>query len=475
MNSMSEILKDNTTRHDAIGTNNCSALVKANARPGNATVMAVRIILRMAEGVPPRSIAAVTLSELAVTELLLHLREIVGELTTGNLTTELSVALQINLSHVQRENLAIASKKINEITCTTIDGFCQRLMNVYPAEASINTDAFVMDRKQASLALLNIAESFLEERSCNDPGGILAALALRSPGKTSALIQKVEENLRHRRTHTTPAVPPLDTSLMNFHKATADFSAFISGATVSEPETEAIVVRLVEMASTLVANPHPTTPSALIELLDLRQHRDLCTKTGAFALYRKKNKWTAAAKLAGLSKADGDRLNYEAHENYEACCKAWESFLLAAASHVLSALKDDTLSIIERYRDHKRASTLLDYDDLIIAARDLLRDREDVRRALGKRFSYVLVDEFQDIDPVHTEIFWRLCGEPVDDDSDWTRFQIRPGALFLAGDPSQVIYRYRGSNVSAYVRAFEILHSQDPYCFLPIHSDAATS
>src|SRR3546814_14185849 len=74
------------------------------------------------------------------------------------------------------------------------------------------------------------------------------------------------------------------------------------------------------------------------------------------------------------------------------------------------------------------------------------------RRALGQRFARVLVDEFQDTDPLQTEIFWRLCGEPVDGDDDWTRFQIRPGALFLVGDPKQAIYRFRGADVGAYVQ-----------------------
>ena len=65
-----------------------------------------------------------------------------------------------------------------------------------------------------------------------------------------------------------------------------------------------------------------------------------------------------------------------------------------------------------RFREHKRAAALLDFDDLIFAARDLLRDHDEVRRALAARFSHVLVDEFQDTDPLQTEIFWRLCGEP---------------------------------------------------------------
>ena len=198
---------------------------------------------------------------------------------------------------------------------------------------------------------------------------------------------------------------------------------------------------------------------------------DLCTKAGAFASYRKKGKWAAAAKQVGLSKADGDRLNDAADVHYTACCHAWVSLLQAAASQVLAALIDMARPVLQRYRDHKRASAQLDFDDLIFAARDLLRDHSDVRRALGQRFAHVLVDEFQDTDPLQTEIFWRLCGDPGDDDSDWTQFRIRPGALFLVGDPKQAIYRFRGADVAAYVQARNAFRAQDPDSLLSISTN----
>ncbi len=117
---------------------------------------------------------------------------------------------------------------------------------------------------------------------------------------------------------------------------------------------------------------------------------------------------------------------------------------------------------MERFREHKRAAALLDFDDLIFAARDLLRDHDDVRRALAARFACVLVDEFQDTDPLQTEILWRLCGEPpaCGDSDDWTAFTLRPGALFLVGDPKQAIYRFRGADIAAYVRAREAFQAQ---------------
>jgi exodeoxyribonuclease-5 len=286
-----------------------------------------------------------------------------------------------------------------------------------------------------------------------------------------ALIHKIAENLRRRRTLTAPPVSAIDGHLTAFRQATADFVAFMRGAAATEPETEVIAERLSEMAAALAAAPDPSTPSGLVRLLMSRAHPDLCTQAGKFKAYSKKTKWLAAAKRAGLSKADGERLNIAADGHYAACRDAWGSLLQAASSRVLAALIEEARPILHRYRDHKRASAQLDFDDLIFAARDLLRDHEEVRRALGQRFAHVLVDEFQDTDPLQTEIFWRLCGEPVDGDADWTRFRIRPGALFLVGDPKQAIYRFRGADVGAYVRARDAFRAQDPDSLLSISTN----
>jgi exodeoxyribonuclease-5 len=471
MSSVSKVLKDDGARRDAISLHDRSILVEAGAGSGKTAVMAGRIAAMLAEGVPPRAIAAVTFTELAASELLSRVREFVADLTAGKIAPELRVALPNGLSQVQRDNLAAASAAIDEITCSTIHGFCQRLIKPYPAEADIDPGAGVMDRNQADLTFLEIVDGWLRERLSGGQGGVLAELVLHSPGETVALIHKIAENLRRRRTLSAPPVSPLGGHLAAFRHATIDFAGFMDGAAAAEPETAAIVQRLAEMAIALANGPDPATPAGLVRLLTSRPHPDLCTKAGAFASYRKKGKWAAAAKQAGLSKADSDRLNDAAEVHNTACCDAWVSLVQAAAGYTLAALIDEARPILQRYRDHKRASAQLDFDDLIFAARDLLRDHDDVRRALGQRFAHVLVDEFQDTDPLQTEIFWRLCGEPVDGEDDWTGFRIRPGALFLVGDPKQAIYRFRGADVGAYVLARDAFRAQDPGSLLSISTN----
>jgi len=471
MSSVSKALKDDGARRDAISLHDRSILVEAGAGSGKTAVMAGRIAAMLAEGVTPRSIAAVTFTELAASELLSRVREFVADLSAGTIATELRVALPDGLSQTHRDNLAAASAAIDEITCSTIHGFCQRLIKPYPAEADIDPGAGVMDRNQADLTFLEIVDSWLRERLSGGQGGILAELVLHSPGETVALIHKIAENIRRRPTLTAPPVSPLGGHLTAFRQATADFANFMDGTAAAEPETVTIVERLAEMATAVANGPDPATPAGLVRLLTARPHPDLCTKTGAFASYRRKGKWAATAKQVGLSKADGDRLNDAAETHYTACCDAWVALVQAVAGHALAALIDEARPILQRYRDHKRASAQLDFDDLIFAARDLLRDHDAVRQALGQRFAHVLVDEFQDTDPLQTEIFWRLCGEPVDGDDDWTRFQIRPGALFLVGDPKQAIYRFRGADVGAYVQARDAFRAQNPDSLLSISTN----
>jgi exodeoxyribonuclease-5 len=140
------------------------------------------------------------------------------------------------------------------------------------------------------------------------------------------------------------------------------------------------------------------------------------------------------------------------------------------SAHVLAALLPALAPAIERISDYKRSAALMDFDDLLRAARNLLRNHLDVRAALADRFRHVLVDEFQDTDPIQTEIFWRLCGTaPAGGaEADWRAFVIRPGALFLVGDPKQAIYRFRGADVRAYVDARAALTAQDAQSLIHI-------
>ncbi len=92
MSRPSKVLKDDAARRDAIRLHNRSILVEAGAGSGKTAVMAGRIAFMLAEGVAPRTIAAVTFTELAASELLSRVRDIVVELAGDHIPPELAVA-----------------------------------------------------------------------------------------------------------------------------------------------------------------------------------------------------------------------------------------------------------------------------------------------------------------------------------------------------------------------------------------------
>jgi ATP-dependent helicase/nuclease subunit A len=103
----------------------------------------------------------------------------------------------------------------------------------------------------------------------------------------------------------------------------------------------------------------------------------------------------------------------------------------------------------DRYAQWRRREGRLNFQDLLIHARNLLRDHPDVRTALRERFTPVLVDEFQDTDPIQAEILFYLTGSDAEE-KDWRKLVPLAGSLFVVGDPKQSIYRFRRADIETY-------------------------
>jgi ATP-dependent helicase/nuclease subunit A len=114
------------------------------------------------------------------------------------------------------------------------------------------------------------------------------------------------------------------------------------------------------------------------------------------------------------------------------------------------------------YRKERLETGRLTFQDLLMEAARLLRDSPDAREDLGGRFRYLLVDEFQDTDPVQAEVLFLLAATDPDE-RDWRVAIPRTGALFVVGDPKQSIYRFRRADIEVYEevrRRFEDLERE---------------
>ena len=97
----------------------------------------------------------------------------------------------------------------------------------------------------------------------------------------------------------------------------------------------------------------------------------------------------------------------------------------------------------------------LSFDALLVRARNLVRDQGRVRADLKHRYRAILIDEFQDTDPIQYEILLYLAEQPGHAAMDWRRVRLVPGKIFVVGDPKQSIYAFRRADIEAYLEVVE--------------------
>lgn len=443
-------------------------LVEAGAGSGKTSVLAGRVVALMAAGRAPGSIVAITFTELAASELRERIVRFMEAVLDGEIPIDLAQAFPSGVTAGQRTALASAQHDLDALSCSTIHSFCQTLLTPYPVEADMDPGASVMDREEADALFTEVLDTVLRERLVppQRPDDALVAFFLADPGATRGLLTDFAGRLRSRPDLRAPTHADEADARATLRTCVAAFRTFVDGASCREPETEGIVVALEAIVAELATDPE-ASPAEVLRLLRMTAPRVCATATGAFKKYQFKTKWKAAAKAVRTA-AEADRLNDAATVCYDACRDAHAALKGWAATRALQLIEPDCRSIVARFVEAKRDAARLDFDDLMLKTRDLLRSRADVRAALAGRFSSLLVDEFQDTDPLQVEILWRLATAAPGGDATWADRPVRPGALFLVGDPKQAIYRFRGADVASYQAVRERLRAVDPGAVIAI-------
>ena len=106
--------------------------------------------------------------------------------------------------------------------------------------------------------------------------------------------------------------------------------------------------------------------------------------------------------------------------------------ILEDESHIV--IMEDLLEVSRLYQTFLAEHDALDYDDLVCQAVNLLTNHTDVRDELQKQFQFIMVDEYQDINPAQYEFIQHLCGPDRN--------------IMVVGDDDQSIYSWRGSDPS---------------------------
>ena len=127
-----------------------------------------------------------------------------------------------------------------------------------------------------------------------------------------------------------------------------------------------------------------------------------------------------------------------------------QAFQIAARSHHLIALLHELRRhFVLAFEAERKSDGVCTFDDLLVWGRDLLRN-DGARRHFQRQYSHILIDEFQDTDPLQAEIAFYLASHPDADiqQHPWPSLPLSAGKLFLVGDSKQSIYRFRGADIS---------------------------
>ncbi len=427
-------LIDADARRDIVERLDVNVIVEAAAGTGKTSELVRRIVAVLAGGhAQVDRIVAVTFTEKAAGELKLRLR------------TGLENARRHSDDSSQQANLEHALAHLEDARVSTIHGFCADLLRERPVEASTDP-LFEVLTEAGSRQLYDEAFSlWLQETLDDPPEGVRRSLRRQAGWRDD---DAPAERLRHA-----------GSTLMEWRDLP---TAWRRESFMREEAIDTLVdgvqsfADLTDRCSNLRDGLYQDTWPARRLRDDLRtservRDRDydglesaLVNLVGPDAGWKFKNprKGFDSNWHDGVSRA-------EVQDAHGRLVDALHHFKRAADADLAALLQGELTETIVRYERLKRTAGRLDFLDLLLRARDLVRDRDDVRADFQQRFTHVFVDEFQDTDPVQAEILLLLsASDPTG--ANWREVTPAPGKLFIVGDPKQSIYRFRRADVGTY-------------------------
>ena len=415
--------------------------VTAGAGSGKTKSLVDRVTALVLDGgVEIGSIAAITFTEKAAAELSDRVRRAFE-----------AVAGDPSLHGEARSAAAVAALRgLDSAAIGTLHAFAQRVLREHPLEAGLPPRVEVLDEIESEVAFEARWSEFareLFERALDDPPLERALLVALARGVSV-------KNLR--------SFAVLLGDNWDRVEARGSLSDMVP---VDPPPDEATTRRLLDDLGAAVA-PLAAAPAGDKLTLRLQEfdrlHRDL---VAAVDDPERAEILAALPKYAGNC---GNKQNWKGGPDKDVVCARlaevgaeldrWrESLTASAVDHLLQELGRFTLASVER----RRAEGRLEFHDLLVLARQLLTQGDhaaDVRRRLHGRYQRLLLDEFQDTDPIQVELAVGIAADPTTawpDGTSWSELPVAPGRLFFVGDAKQSIYRFRRADIELYLQAQE--------------------
>jgi ATP-dependent helicase/nuclease subunit A len=403
-------------------------IIEAAAGTGKTTALVSRIVAVVASGrTELDKVVAVTFTEKAAGELKLRLR------------AEIERARHEDPDPQARARLDNSLEKLEEARIGTIHSFCADLLRERPVEAAVDP-MFEVAAEDSASAIFSAAFDRWFEGALAAPGEGLRRI-LRRPDVTDRegprpLLRAAALDLLEWRDFDTPWQHEPFARDREIDALVDEIEAL--GALAIEGDPDDWLRRALEKLS---------RPIAEATRLEAVRDRDYDALEAALLRLLRGNdqhwRWRGA----------GDRFGRfqraEILARREALHTRMNEFRDRAGASLAPLLRDELWPVVGIYRELKERAGRLDFLDLLLTARNLVRDNDAVRAELQTRFTHIFVDEFQDTDPLQAEILLLLAADNPKE-NDWLEVRPRAGKLFIVGDPKQSIYRFRRADVALY-------------------------
>ena len=414
--------------------------VTAGAGSGKTTVLVERYLKILREGdAKPQEIVAITFTEKASAEMK---ERVIKELSQGE-------------DRGTRENVL---EQMNTVHISTIHAFCSRILREFPFQANVPANFSILQGIDQKLLLQETLKNTLKDIATNLEDRHRAALTrlLRRYGGQQKLVDFFSMMINQR-----DVIAQLRQQLYNdqndteIHEAlqqrvleqlmpTIDIPEFIRCLNAVMQVAAGKNVKTVRDLTQQLETLHAKSPNSPEVSKFLKQIVELITiKNGAIA----KAAFIGAKADATDIETEIDFLvstakkikilpvsEKEKNDDKTGDVETDDDFLLSTIRDLLTLYT----RILNDYENAKLAQGTLDFNDLQLKTRNLLRDNEEIRQELVSRHKYYMVDEFQDTNELQYELVMLLTNE------------LKDANLFIVGDPKQSIYGFRGADVRVF-------------------------
>ena len=429
---------DDTTARRIVRDLDSNFIVEAGAGTGKTYALVSRVIALVKAGpdhggARMEHIVAITFTETAAAELSERIRSRMEQLLDAT-HDDNAGDLLLPLSD-ERERLTVAIEELDQATIQTIHSFAGQLLRERPMDVGLPPGWLQLDALAASQRFDEQWDSWLEWALGNGadvPAELQNTLrylvsanigVARWQGIARAFSEHYEKLRADHTVQHYDLAPVVQQTL-------EELQELIAGC---DDPSDRLYQQLAGAIATVEAVSRVADdPPAAAQVLEQGAPVDFANSVGV-----QKN-WTINTKAV--------------RDNFRESGRAFQETVRASALAIL--LRSLRAQFAVEYEAERKSDGVVTFTDLLVWARDILRDNAAARHHFQRKYSHILIDEFQDTDPLQAEIAFYLAAAPDADviHQPWHTLPLSTGKLFLVGDSQQSIYRFRGADVSITAR-----------------------